>query len=214
MEVTYNRHGSCHKHYRDMKAIFVYKIGEKEHFQEVEIVGGRVDADSLFNYWKASVSHHVPEGAEFVRAYYSSELDIRDVPAICGYYTFRFVEGKLKALNRKYLTLESPIFLLPEPLPPTMVMELAQELVEKKDPDYGWRLVDYSWNIAPEGRQPKPVWVKVNDSGPEFLKWVPGLLYDRGIAYTSMGILTHPDSEEDTRDFFDTPFNGCEIRSV
>lgn len=197
-----------------MKAKYIYRLKGEEHFQVVDVIGQRLDRESLRNYWTSFVSHHVPEGAEFVDAYYCPDIEVGDIPLVYGYYTFRFIESVLKPLNTKYMVIESPVLMLPEPLPVEMVKELAQELVEKKDSDNGWRLVDYSWNSSPATRKPKPVWVKVNDRGPEFLRWAQGVLYDRGIAYTPMGVLTHPESKEDTRDFLDSPFNGYEIRSV
>lgn len=197
-----------------MKAKFIYKFEGKEHVQVVDVIGGRLDRDSLRNYWTSFVSHHVPEGSEFINAYCYPDIKIENIPLVCGYYTFRFIESVLKPLSTESLVIKSPVLILPEPLPVEMVKELAQELVEEKNSDHSWRLLDYVWNSVTVTRRPEPVWVKVNDKGPEFLKWVQGILYDRGIVYTPMGILTHPESKEDTKNFFDSPFNKCEVCSI
>lgn len=215
MEVTYNRHGSCHKHDRDMKVTFVYRVGQEERTQEVEIIGPRLDDRSLLNYWKSTISNHVPPGAEFVRAYYNIDLveSIRGVPQMIGYYRIAF--SRVKSGKREFMTADSDVLLIPEPLESDEINKLAEELLATKGLDKeGYRLAWYIFVSRDVVRSPKPVWVKVRDDGPEFLRWIPGLLYDRGIVLTAIGTLSNPDSEDDTRDFSDIPFNGCEIRSV
>ena len=215
MEVTYNRHGSCHKHDRNMKATFVYRVGQKEHTQEVEIIGPRLDDSSLLNYWKSAISNHVPQGAEFVRAYYNIDLgeSIRGVPQMTGYYRMSF--SRVKDGEREFMTADSAAVLIPEPLERDEINKLAEDLLVVKGLDKeGYKLAWYIFIPRDIIRKPKPVWVKVRDDGPEFLRWIPGLLYDRGTVLTAIGTLSNPDSEDDTREFSDIPFNGCEIRSV
>lgn len=215
MEVTYNRHGSCHKHDRNMKVTFVYRVGQEEHTQEVEIIGPRLDHSSLLNYWKSAISNHVPQGAEFIRAYYNIDLgeSIRGVPQMTGYYRMTF--SRVKNGEREYMTVDSTVMMIPAPLESDEINKLAEELLAIKGLDEeGYRLAWYTFVHGDVVRKPKPVWVKVRDDGPEFLRWIPGLLYDRGTVLTAIGTLSNPDSEDDTRDFSDIPFNGCEIRSV
>lgn len=215
MEVTYNRHGSCHKYDRDMKATFVYRVGQEERTQEVEIIGPRLDHSSLLNYWKSAISNHVPQGAEFVRASYNINLgeSIRGVPQMTGYYRITF--SRVRNGEREYMTDDSAVIQIPAPLESDEINKLAEELLDIKGLDEeGYRLAWYIFIPCDIIRKPKPVWVKVRDDGPEFLRWIPGLLYDRGTVLTAIGTLSNPDSEDDTREFSDIPFNGCEIRSV
>lgn len=199
-----------------MKATFVYRIGQEEHTQEVEIIGPRLDDSSLLNYWKSAISNHVPRGAEFIRAYYNIDLgeSMRGVPQMNGCYQMTF--SRVKDGEREFMTVDSAAVLILEPLGNDEINKLAEDLLVAKGLDEeGYRLAWYIF--IPQNvtiRKPKPVWVKVKDDGPEFLRWIPGLLYDYETVLTAIGTLSNPDSKDDTRDFSDIPFNGCEIRSV
>lgn len=198
-----------------MKVTFVYRICQEEHTQEVEIIGPRLDDGSLLNYWKSTISNHVPQGAEFVRAYYNIDLgeSIRGVPQMTGYYRITF--SRVKNGEREFMAADSAAVLIPAPLEIDEINKLAEDLLTIKGLDEeGYRLAWYTFIPLDAVRKPKPVWVKVKDDGPEFLRWIPGLLYDRGTVLTAIGTLSNPDSEDDTKDFSDIPFNGCEIRSV
>lgn len=198
-----------------MKATFVYRVGQEEHTQEVEIFGPRFDDRSLLNFWKSVVSDRVPQGAEFVRAYYNIDLEesIKGVPQMIGYYRITF--SRVKDGEREFMAADSAVVLIPEPLENDEISKLAEDLLVARGLDKeGYKFAWYTFVPQNVVRSPKPVWVKVKDDGPEFLRWIPGLLYDRGIVLTAIGTLSNPDSEDDTRDFSDIPFNGCEIRSV
>ena len=198
-----------------MKVTFVYRVGQEEYTQEVEIIGPRLDDSSLLNYWKSAISNHVPQGAEFVRAYYNIDLgeSIRGVRQMTGYYQMTF--SRVRGGEIEFMTDDSAVIQIPAPLEIDEINKLAEDLLAIKGLDEeGYRLAWYTFIHRDVVRQPKPVWVKVRDDGPEFLRWIPGLLYDRGTVLTAMGTLSNPDSEDDTRDFSDIPFNGCEIRSV
>lgn len=198
-----------------MKVTFVYRVGQEEHTQEVEIIGPRLDDSSLLNYWKSAISNRVPQGAEFVRAYYNIDLgeSIRGVPQMTGYYQMTF--SRVRGGEREFMTACSVNILIPAPLEIDEISKLAQDLLAIKGLDEEeYRLAWYTFIPLDIVRKPKPVWVKVRDDGPEFLRWIPGLLYDRGTVLTAIGTLSNPDSEDDTREFSDIPFNGCEIRSV
>lgn len=71
------------------------------------------------------------------------------------------------------------------------------------------------YNEAPSQRKapqeaPTPKWIRVkNDVG--LFSWVPGLMWPDGSVKTIFGDMKDPESEEDTRDFDDCPFEGYKI---
>lgn len=57
---------------------------------------------------------------------------------------------------------------------------------------------------------PTPKWIRVKDDAGLF-SWVPGLMWPDGRVKTIFGDMKDPESEEDTREFDDCPFEGYRI---
>lgn len=106
-----------------------------------------------------------------------------------------------------------------------LVEDFIQKIADKNQNTKGYQLVslyldeeqsgvhcneDNTHQVEGPQGVPIPKWIRVKDDAGLF-SWVPGLMWPDGSVKTIFGEMKDPESEEDTREFDDCPFEGYKI---